>query len=330
LFARYASGDKVVVLRELRTPDDFERVRPDLTRTFGRWRSESWSAERAAFALEVAIAAFARHWPNPQLFLDAARDLVPARPDPPGARPEADRFELCFHRVVAAMLATVDSPHSVESYLTSIQRRVMIGSDASKSAVLKDARLVMAHAMAREAQTLMLLLSVSARRDNPRAWAVAPGDGGTRRQLEEIAQLLELAAADDDARAEASVRRAFLLYRLGANKEALALLEAATPSDDVVDFWRVLIQGRVLLALGRQQDAISAFERATALSPDAQTPAVALMTIFLKSGDRELALGWAERARTTTENRGDPWPLYWSGYSRFLVRWLGELREFQK
>jgi hypothetical protein len=329
LFARYSSGDKVVVFRELQTPDDFERVRPDLTRTFGRWRSEPWSSERAAFALEIAIAAYGRHWPNPQLFLDAARDLVISRSDAPGTRPEADRFELCFHRVAVAMLATVDGPHSVETYLTSIQRRVMLGTDASRSALLKDARLLMAHAMAREAQTLMLLLSVNGRRDSPRAWVVAPGDGGTRRQLEEIARQLELAAADDDVRAEASVRRAFLLYRLGANKEALALLEAATPPDDVVDFWRVLIEGRVLLALGREQDAISAFERAAELYPDAQTPAVALMRIFLKSGDRELALGWAERARTTTENRGDPWTLYWSGQTRFFVRWLGELREFQ-
>jgi tetratricopeptide (TPR) repeat protein len=158
---------------------------------------------------------------------------------------------------------------------------------------------------------------------------VPTGDRGTRRQLDDIGQLFELAAADDETRDEASVRRAFVLYRLGANQQALALLEPAAPSDDVVDFWRELIRGRVLVALGRQADSISAFERATMLYPDAQTPAVALMTIFLKAGDRDLALGWAERARTTTDNRGDPWPAYWGGYSRFLGRWLTELREWQ-
>ena len=329
LFSKYSAGDKAIVLRELRTSADFERVRPDLARTFARWRAETWSTDRSAFALEVAVAAFARRWPNPQLFLDAARDLLIARPDAPGARPEHDRFEIAFHRVAVAMLAAVDGPHSVQTYLTSIQRRVMIDLESSKGPVLKDARLVMAHAMAREAQTLLLLLSVRSRRDDPRAWVVPTGDRSTRRQLEEISQLFEIAAADADTGAEAQVRRAFVLYRLGSNKEALTLLEAATPSDDDVDFWRQLIQGRVLLALGRRTDAIAAFERATMLAPEAQTPAVALMAIFLKAGDRDLALGWAERARTTTETRGDPWPRYWGGYSRFLLPWLGELREFQ-
>jgi hypothetical protein len=329
LFARYSSGDKTIVINELRTAADFERVRPHLARTFAQWRAGAWSPDRASFALEIAIAAFARRWPNPQLFLDAARDLVTSRPDAPGVRPESDRFELCFHRVAVAMLAAVDGPHSVERYLLSIQRRVMLGTESSKAAPLRDARLVSALAMAREAQTLMLLLSVGSRRDDPRQWVVPPGDRATRRQLEEIGQLFELAAADDLAREEASVRRAFVLYRLGANPQALALLEETSSSDGVVDFWRELTHGRVLLALDRQTDAIAAFERAAMLYPDAQTPAVALMTIFLKAGERDLALGWAERARTTTENRGDPWAMYWSGYTRFLGRWLSELRDFQ-
>jgi tetratricopeptide (TPR) repeat protein len=81
--------------------------------------------------------------------------------------------------------------------------------------------------------------------------------------------------------------------------------------------------------LGRPQEAIASFERAAALKPDAQTPAVALTSIFLKLDDREQALGWAERARTTTENRNDPWPQYWSGSARFLERWLADLREFR-
>ena len=286
-------------------------------------------SRRAAFALEIALTAFARRWPNPQTFLTAARNLVTARPDAPGARPDDDRFEVRFHRAAVAILAAAEGPHGVDAYLTSIQHRVVLSSAPPKGPMLKDARLVMAHATAREIQTLMLLLSVGSRRDDPRAWIVAKDDGRTRRQLEEISQLLEFAAADDETRAEASVRRAFILYRLGANQDALALLEAAAPTEEVVDYWRALIQGRVLLALGRPQDAIASFERATALQPDAQTPAVALMSIFLRLGDREQALGWAERARTTTENRGDPWPQYWSGSARFLEQWLADLREFQ-
>ena len=253
-----------------------------------------------------------------------------ARPDAPGVRPDDDRFELRFHRGATALLAAGDGPHAVEAYLNSIQHRVALSSNPPKSAVLKDARLLMAQASAREAQTLMLLLSVASTRDDPHAWVVAKDDGRTRRLLEGTAELLALAAADEEARGEASVRRAFILYRLGANQEALALLDATATTDEDVDYWRALIHGRVLLALGRQQEAIAAFERASAVAPDAQTPAVALTTIFLKRGDREQALGWAERARTTTENRGDPWPRYWGGNGRFLARWIADLREGQR
>jgi VWFA-related protein len=331
LYDEYASGQGMVVLDRFRTVDDFERYRPDMIAALADWK-KAWSPRRAAFAMEIALTAFVRRWPNPQMFLEAARNIVIGRPDAPGTRPDDDRFELRFHRAAVAMLAAVDGPHGVDSYLASIQHRVVLSSTPPKDVVkknpmLKDSRLVMAQAMAREVQTLMLLLSVGSRRDDPRTWVVSKDDTKTRRQLDEVGQLLELAAADEETRAEASVRRAFILHRLGANPEALALLDAPSAADEVVDYWRALIRARVLLALGRQQDAIASFERAAMFAPDAQTPAVALMALFVKLGDREQALGWAERARTTTENRGDPWPQYWSGSTRFLAQWLADLRE---
>jgi tetratricopeptide (TPR) repeat protein len=318
------------VIRELRTPEDFERVRPELMRALARWRADEWSRSRAAFALEIALTAFARRWPNPPMFLAAARDIVTSRPGEPGTRPDDDQFEVRFHRAAVAVLAAADGPHGVEAYLTSIQHRVILGDGSPKTAVLKDARLLMAQAMAREVQTLMLLLSVGSRRDDPRSWVVAKDDERTRRELERVSQLLERAGADDETRAEASVRRAFVLHRLGANENALALLGGVTTpgeTDEDVEYWRALIQGRVLLALGRQQEAIASFERATTLFPDAQTPAVALTSLFFRLGDREQALGWAERARTTTVNRDDPWSRYWNGNTRFLARWLADVRE---
>ena len=326
LFATYSSGDRGIVIRELGSPAGFERVRPDLVSTLARWRRE-WSPDRAAFALEVALTAFARGWPNPPTYLNAARDIVVARPDAPGAAPDHDAFELGFHRAAVALLAALDGPNAVDAYLASIQHRVAVGDTVPATAVLTDARLLLARAAAREVQTLRLLASAGSDRDDPWAWAVAKDDGTTRRQLEEVDALLDRASTDDDTRAEASVRRAFIRHRLGQHQNALVLLTAAVPTDPVVIYWRALIQGRILVALGREQDAIGSFERASAQAPDAPTPAIALSTIFLKRGDRKLAFDWAGRARTTNENGVDPWPLYWGGAARFLAPWVTDLRD---
>jgi predicted Zn-dependent protease len=196
--------------------------------------------------------------------------------------------------------------------------------------VLTDARLLLARAAAREVQTLRLLASAGSIRDVPWAWAVPKNDETTRRQLEEIDALLDRASTDDDTRAEASVRRAFIRHRLGQHQNALVLLTAAAPTDPVVVYWRRLIQGRILVALGREKDATNSFEQASAQAPDAQTPAVALSTVFLKRGDRKQAFGWAERARTTHANGVDPWPLYWGGAARFLAPWVTDLRELAR
>ena len=325
LFDKYSSGDRSVLFRELRAAADFERVRPDLVSTLSRWRTE-WSPAHASFAMDVAVTAYARSWPNPQMFLMAARRLVLGRPDAPGARPDDDRVELRFHRAAVALLSATEGPHAVESYLTSIQDRVALGVSPRKSAMLKDEHLAMALAVVRERQTSLPLLSVVSRRDDPATWTVAKNDGRTRRALEEVAELLQLAEAFDETRIEASVRRAFVLHRLGSHQDALALLAATSPIDPTVDCWKVLIQGRALAALGSPREAIAAFERAAALAPDAQTAAVALTNLFLKLGDRAEAMTWARRARTTTEAGSDPWPLYWTGSSRFLGQWLAELR----
>ena len=178
LYDEYAAGRTTVVLERVRTPEDFERYRPDMVATLAEWR-KSWSPRRAAFALDIALTAFARQWPNPDMFLRAARDIVTSRPDPPGVRLDDDQFEALFHRTVVAFLAILDGPQSVEAYLTSIQNRVNLTAAPSKGVMLTDPRLVLAHAMAREVQTLPLLLSAGSQRQEPRSWAVG-NDNKTR------------------------------------------------------------------------------------------------------------------------------------------------------
>jgi VWFA-related protein len=325
LYDEYAAGRTTVILDRLRTREDFERYRPDMVATLAEWR-KTWSPRRAAFALDIALTAYARHWPNPDAFLRAARDIVTSRPDPPGIRADEDQFEALFHRTVVAFLAILDRPQSVDAYLTSIQTRVNLTAAPSKGVMLTDPRLVLAHAMAREVQTLPLLLSTGSQRQEPRSWAVG-NDNKMRSELEAVGELYAASSAYYGTRPEALVRHAFVLHRLGTNDRALALLEASTPSDPMVDYWRALIRGRVLEALGRTRDAVASFERAAELAPGAQTPAVALSTLFLTLGDRETAFSWAARARSTTEDQSDPWPRYWTGHSRFLSEWLDEVRQ---
>ncbi len=217
LYDEYAAGRSTVILERLRTPEDFERYRPDMIATLAEWR-KTWSPRRAAFALDIALTAYARQWPNPDMFLRAARDIVTSRPDPPGIRPDDDQFEALFHRTVVAFLAILDGPQSVEAYLTSIQSRVNLTAGPSKGVMLTDPRLVLAHAMAREVQTLPLLLSAGSQRQEARSWAVG-NDNKMRGELEAVGGLFAAAAAYHETRPEALVRHAFVLHRLGTQRQ---------------------------------------------------------------------------------------------------------------
>jgi hypothetical protein len=327
LLATYAAGDTAVIAREFRSAADFERVRPELVTTLSRWRSE-WSPGRAAFALDIALTAFAQRWPDPGRFLAAARDIVIARPAPFGAQPADDAFELRFHRAAVAVLAALNAPRDVEHYLDSIASRVATTREGLGAGRPVDARLVLARATARELLTLPILLAAASRQDDVRrSWIAPDGDGEARRRLRAVLEPLDVAVEHADTRVEATVRRAFVLHRLGDHAGALAALDGvAAEGDAVIETWRALIRGRILAALDRPADAVAAYERAATLAPEAQTPAVALAALHLRRGTREQAVTWAARARSTPDGGRDPWPLYWTGDSRFLPGWLDELR----
>jgi tetratricopeptide (TPR) repeat protein len=326
LHATYAAGDTAVIAREFRSRGDFERLRPDLLTTLSRWTSE-WSPSRAAFALDVALTAFAQRWPDPGRLLAAARDIVIARPGAFGTKPEDDRFELLFHRSAVAILAALNAPRDVEAYLDGIASRVGTTRDGLAAGRPVDARLALARAAARERLTIPLLLAAASRSDERRTWIAAGDDNEAERRLRAVLEALEIAADHPDTRVEATVRRAFVLHRLGEQAAALETLDAiAAEGDPLVESWRALIRGRILSAIGRPDEAIRAYERAAALAPDAQTPAAALAALHLRLGDRDQAQRWAERARSTPEDGRDPWPAYWMGDSRYLPGWLDEIR----
>lgn len=324
LYAAYIADPANALTTRLRTRDDFEAIRPDLIAGLARWK-RAWDPRRATFTLEVGIAAFEQNRPNASGYLSGAVQLVLARPTPPGANPQEDAFELTFHKAVVAFLAGLPMPVQTEQYLDLIRSRVASGATTGTRPKLSDPRLILSRAMALEFGTLPAVLPrVSS--NTLRSWTVG-SNNAARVRLKEVLGVLDLAARYPETVDEALVRRAFLLHRLGMDTEALAIAGGmAPPRDPVVEYWRELVRGRILNSLGQIPQAIAAYEHAASLQPRAQTPAIALTGLMLRTGDRDVASAWAERARTTPDSPVDPWALYWAGDRRFLPMWLAELR----
>ena len=324
LYAAYLADPANALTARLRTRDDFEAIRAQLIGSLAQWKRQ-WDPRRATFTLEVGIAAFEQNRPNAWGYLSGAVQIVLARPAPPGTNPREDAFELTFHRAVAAFLAGVPLPVQTEQYLNSIRSRVASGPASGARPKLSDPRLILTRAMALEFGTLPAVLPRDSTSDL-RSWTVTT-NSEARRRLKGVLGILDVAARYPETMDEALVRRAFLLHRLGMNTEALTTAGAMEPPHDpVVEYWRQLILGRILSSLGELARAVAAYEHAASLQPRAQTPAIALTGLLLRSGERDVAIAWAERARTTPESPIDPWALYWAGDRRFLASWLVELR----
>jgi tetratricopeptide (TPR) repeat protein len=141
--------------------------------------------------------------------------------------------------------------------------------------------------------------------------------------------LLDEAAKYPELASEAEVRKAVVLLRLSRPREALPLVQkvyghAAEPA---VNYLAALVEGRVLEALDRPDDAAEAYKRAVLLFPRAQSPFVAMAALRFKQDLRADALEWASRARTTSAGSADPWWEYWMGDFRFVPTWLGAVRK---
>jgi tetratricopeptide (TPR) repeat protein len=150
----------------------------------------------------------------------------------------------------------------------------------------------------------------------------------------EVLARYDEAARFDDTAAEAHVRKAFFLHRIGRHREALAALDAgdadASNRDAVVGYLHRLIRGRVLEALERFDEARTAYEAARQTQPRAQSPRVALMRLLVRAGDRPGAAALASAIQTAPAGDFDPWWLYWVGDYRQYGSIVGRLREFTR
>jgi tetratricopeptide (TPR) repeat protein len=153
-------------------------------------------------------------------------------------------------------------------------------------------------------------------------------------ETDAIFERYQAAIKSPDTAAEARMRAAWFLCRLGRLDEALALAEVAPPAgtDPYVLYLTDLVRGQVLRARGRPEAAEQAYRDALAIWPGAQSARVGLMTLALSRGDRQQAAQLAEAAETeaASGDRPDPWWTYWLGDYRAYPAIVTHLREIAR
>jgi tetratricopeptide (TPR) repeat protein len=321
MYLAFAGGDADIVARTLRTRDDFSSIRADVFASIGK-RKRDWRPTHAALLFEIAFVGLERGWPDSIALLEATRDLVIGRKDPPGAKPAIDAFEIAFHHAAIGALHYHLLPQTALEYLKVIDDRVTAVEQPGKP-LLVDPLMPFTRGLTVE----MMTFPSADRSDRGYSWVADARDNGARRALPDALAAMTEAAQVPQTAPEAGVRRAFLLHRLGRNDQALAALDAVRSTDVEVTYWSWLIRGRVLGALGRTDDAARAYEQAAGAQPQAATPAVALAALLFGTERREEALHWAEIARTRPDRPLDPWLVYFGGDGRRLAGWLQALRE---
>jgi len=328
-FATYSAGDRAAINRVVAT-DGFLFV-SDVLRRSQVWR-RTWNAPRTVFVVESAVSAMRAGVPLATDLFEAARAMVVARPDKPGVNAAGDALEARVHKIALATLILHGEFDLTEDYFDGIAGRLAApGATADRVAgKLVDPRLHLARAIVREALTrsqagITLQQAVN---NLPPVRPVSSRMSGVKNMQQRVSEAddaLTAAAKDPATAAEATLRRAYLFYRLGNARRAEAtLLSISITAEPIVGYWSGLVYGRVLEALQRPADATVLYEAMARAAPGTQTAPLALAALFLKRGDHAAALGWAERARQARME--DPWPMYWTADARFISTWVEELR----
>jgi len=315
LYDRYVAGEHDVFARLLPNYTTYRANERALRRNVAP-SPETWQPARATFLLELSLWVACHGWPGGRDLVDRARLSVRRHLTPEDTDQAARRFEQLFHQTMIAGLISGSSWVEANRYLDAL--------DADGPHALAP-RVVFARGWLEETRT-----------EQGRSTTFGPGmptllarSDTTRRALERAAALFAQAADEPGIGEEARVRRAFALHRLDRQAEALEALPSPVANDSVLEYWRLLIGGRILEANGRPTDAGRDYAAAAALWPNAQTPAVALTSLLARHGQPREAERWAAAGRHMTTATSDPWWFYWAADQRWMPRWLEELRSAQ-
>jgi tetratricopeptide (TPR) repeat protein len=154
----------------------------------------------------------------------------------------------------------------------------------------------------------------------------SPSVSAERRRAE---SLFRRALERDPTLHEARIRLAHMLLDRDRRDEALQELDRATsaPLPPFLEYYAMLLVGRIQLAAGRTNLARPAFDRAAALYPTAQSPRLALSHLAILEFRHREAIDQLPAA-VTSEARDDhdPWMLVHRAHAPVADVLLGEMR----
>lgn len=328
VYAAWLGGDYNAIASAFPTGQSFKDARADIQRTLRDW-SRTWQPSHLAFLLELSVAAHDRQWEDAAELLGGTRNLLVNRRAAPGTRPEEDAFELAFHRAAVTLFLRRQALKVADAYLTALAGRVDLVQATSGKPRLVDPWLTFARGLIAEIQTAPSFRPLTARTGGTdTALAIAEDDADTRRAAELAIGTFERVREAPAVAAEASTRRGLLLLRIGRVDDALAAFDEADAGagDEMVRYWSALFRGRALEQRGRHEQAAAAYERAAALAPSAQSPLVALASLWQRHDRPADAQRWARRAMSTPAGALDPWWVYWLGDVRHTADRLATIR----
>ena len=139
--------------------------------------------------------------------------------------------------------------------------------------------------------------------------------------LAEAEKYFKHAAERDPRLGEAHVRRGRLLRLRGRATEATGELEQALRLEltDTVKYYAHLFLGEVLAEAGQTDQALSSFEAAAALFPDAQSPHLSISQLAMDQRDTARSRASIDKvlaAERASEKAFDPWWVYNRGSGR--------------
>jgi tetratricopeptide (TPR) repeat protein len=321
LFAAWRTSGPSILTSAFPSAQRFEDFRKDFRKdTLGRWAKNVVEPDKAMFMLDIALVSQPRYryWAD---YIRLGRDYLAQRKDPAGALPELDAFELLWNKTAVAFASGRKEPEVVEELIDVIRRRITPSSpppparpNLVAAPVLVDPWIALMQGYAQEAHVLLTPSTIA---------------GRGRAAIEAY----DKAIAFDTTRAEATVRKAWLLLQAGKTGEALEALntfQEAWTNEGVLLYWSRLLRAKALAALDRHDEAIRMYGTALELMPSAQSPRVGIMFVEFNRGRGEHAEAIARDLRTAADPVNDPWWIYPHGDLRFFPQREKALRAMVK
>ena len=296
----YGRGDFAAARTALGATADRAKVIRDFRAGGNPWPGDP--RREAVFALELAEAGLLAHRDDARL---ASRDLLASYAKLVRQPFTPDEFERNWLWAEIAMLEGVLQPGATEGVVANALKRFP-----------EEPRFLLARAVAADQRASFTPTSPTGR------VVTAPAI--------DVGGAYDAAIAQPATAAEARLRKAWYLHRLGQNTSALPLLDAAPgrSPEAGLRYLRELFRGHILIALGQDDAAIAAYRLAHAIFPNAQSANVALMNALYTHGDRREAEALSEAIQAAKGDAADPWWSYWQGDYRFYPAVIGRLRGF--